>query len=170
MVPMAGKFGWRRDLPESIRKLYSYLTPYGLVNNYGLFAVMTTERPEIIVEGSSDNVTWKAYEFKYKAGELARPPSFVEPLQPRLDWQMWFAALGTYRDNPWFINFLIRLLEGSPDVLRLMAKNPFSDSPPKFVRAVVYSYRFTDWQTKQKEGTWWRREYQGLYCPPLSRS
>ena len=144
------------------------LEPFRSLNRYGLFAVMTTSRPEIIVEGSNDGETWLAYEFKYKPGNPKRPPGFVAPHQPRLDWQMWFAALGTYRENPWLINFCIRLLQGSPQVLRLLEKNPFPESPPSYIRAVVYDYRFTNLATKHSDGTWWRRERRDLYCPVLS--
>ncbi len=95
------------------------------MNGYGLFAVMTPSRPEIVVEGSRDGTTWLPYEFKWKPGDPTRRPRFVEPHQPRLDWQMWFAALGTYEDNPWFLSFLRRLLEDSPPVLRLLKTDPF---------------------------------------------
>jgi len=138
------------------------------VNNYGLFAVMTTQRNEIIVEGSNDGVNWLAYEFKYKPGDAARRPAFVAPLQPRLDWQMWFAAFGSYRDNPWLESFCERLLQGSPDVLTLLAKNPFPQKPPKFIRAEFYNYRFTTPEERRKTGDWWQRQYLGDYMPAVS--
>jgi predicted DCC family thiol-disulfide oxidoreductase YuxK len=142
--------------------------PLHSVNTYGLFAVMTTSRPEIILEGSADGATWRPYEFKYKPGALTRRPSFVWPHQPRLDWQMWFAALGHYQHNPWFINFCARLLEGKPAVTRLVAVNPFPDAPPKLIRALRYEYRFTDPATRRATGQWWTRELTGPYCPTLS--
>ena len=129
-------------------------------------AVMTTRRLEIVVEGSDDGVAWRAYEFRYKPGEVARRPPFVAPHQPRLDWQMWFAALGRVQQNPWFVHFMQRLLEGSPPVLRLLRHNPFPDAPPRYVRAVVYNYHFTEPDTSN--GQWWRREWKGEYCPALS--
>jgi hypothetical protein len=142
--------------------------PLRSVNSYGLFAVMTTTRPEIIVEGSNDRQTWLAYEFKHKPGDAQRRPGFVAPHQPRLDWQMWFAALGTYRENPWFINFCVRLLQGSPEVLALLERNPFPNRPPRYVRATVYEYRFTSAAERRATGAWWRREFKGEYCPVLS--
>jgi hypothetical protein len=142
------------------------LGPLRSFNGYGLFRVMTTERPEIIVEGSRDGVNWSAYEFRWKPGEVYRRPAWCAPHQPRLDWQMWFAALGEVRGNPWFVRFLARLLEGSPDVLALLAKDPFAGTPPQFVRAVRYDYRFTTWG--EDTAAWWRRERRDLYCPPLS--
>ncbi|MGH9399310.1 MAG: lipase maturation factor family protein, partial [Thermoanaerobaculia bacterium] len=92
--------------------------------------------------------------------------------QPRLDWQMWFAALGRYEDSPWLGRLEARLLEGSPPVLRLFAKNPFPDHPPRFVRAVLYDYRFTDWKTLRQTGAWWRRVEKGPfdYTPKSSGS
>ena len=81
---------------------------------------------------------------------------------------MWFAALGDYRRNPWFINFCYRLLQGSPDVLSLLERNPFPEAPPKYIRALVYDYHFTDFAARRLDGAWWRRELRGEYCPMLS--
>jgi len=154
--------------PEPLEQFMQWLEPFRLVNGYGLFAVMTTERPEIIVEGSNDGVIWSAYEFKWKPGDVNRRPRFVAPHQPRLDWQMWFAALSYYQSTPWFHQFLLRLLGNSPDVLALLRRNPFPDKPPRFIRAVVYDYRFTDFDGRRATGAWWRREGRGLYSPVLS--
>ncbi|HEY2946301.1 MAG TPA: lipase maturation factor family protein [Vicinamibacteria bacterium] len=154
--------------PTPVRALRRIVGPLWSINSYGLFAVMTTTRPEIVVEGSDDGLTWKAYEFKWKPGDAARRPGFVAPHQPRLDWQMWFAALGTCEDNPWFVRFLGRLLEGSPPVLALLARNPFPGRPPRLIRAERYEYMPTDLTTRRQEGTWWRREARGDYCPVLS--
>jgi predicted DCC family thiol-disulfide oxidoreductase YuxK len=156
-------------LPGPAVAVVRWFGPLRSANNYGLFAVMTTTRPEIIVEGSDDGVTWRAYEFRWKPGDLRRRPRFVAPHQPRLDWQMWFAALGSYEENPWFIQFLGRLLEGSPEVERLLAGNPFPQGPPRYVRAVLYDYRFTTAAERRRTGAWWGREEKGLYCPVLSR-
>jgi lipase maturation factor 1 len=144
------------------------IAPLRSVNSYGLFAVMTTTRPEIVVEGSNDGARWTAYEFKDKPGDLTRRPPVVAPHQPRLDWQMWFAALGRYEENPWFANFCGRLLEGSPDVLRLLAFDPFGGHPPRFVRAMLYQYRFADMATHRATGVWWTRERLGSYSPVLT--
>ena len=118
---------------------------------------MTTSRPEIIIEGSDDAENWKAYEFPYKPGDVNRHLPWVAPYQPRLDWQMWFAALSNYQNNPWFAQVLLRLLEGSPDVLKLLATNPFPDKPPRFVRARTYDYHYTDAPTRRKTGAIWTR-------------
>jgi hypothetical protein len=158
----------RERIPPLLLRVVQAVSSFRTVNSYGLFAVMTTTRPEIIVEGSNDGSTWLAYEFKWKPGEAARRPVFVAPHQPRLDWQMWFAALGTYRQNPWFMSFLVRLLQGSPDVSALLARNPFPDKPPRRIRAVLYEYRFTDRETRVKTGHWWRRERKGIYCPEIA--
>jgi hypothetical protein len=87
---------------------------------------------------------------------------------PRLDWQMWFAALSDFRSTPWFRSFLIRLLQGSPEVLALLEENPFPGGPPRAIRAIRYQYRFTDPGTWRRDGTWWAREEQGFYTPPVS--
>ncbi len=138
------------------------------INGYGLFAVMTTKREEIVIEGSNDGVNWRPYEFKYKPGDVNRCPRFVEPFQPRLDWQMWFAALGTAQQNPWFGNFCERLLQGSPAVLALLEKNPFPDQPPRYIRAELYDYHFTNFAERRVTGAWWKRKLAGEYMPPIS--
>jgi predicted DCC family thiol-disulfide oxidoreductase YuxK len=142
--------------------------PFGIANTYGLFAMMTTSRPEIVVQGSNDGDTWLDYEFKFKPGDLKRAPRWVEPFQPRLDWQMWFAALSNYPSTPWFSNFMVRLLQGSPDVLGLLAKNPFPGNPPKYIRALLFDYSFTDFATKRATGDWWARASRGSYFPPMA--
>jgi predicted DCC family thiol-disulfide oxidoreductase YuxK len=148
--------------------LVQIAAPFQIANTYGLFASMTITRPEIIVQGSNDGVTWMDYEFRYKPGDLRQPPHWVAPYQPRLDWQMWFAALSDYRSTPWFTNFMVRLLQGSPDVLGLLKTNPFANAPPKYVRAELFDYSFTDFTTRRATGDWWKREPRGLYFPPIS--
>ena len=96
---------------------------------------------------------------------MKRAPRWVEPFQPRLDWQMWFAALGSYRGEPWFANLMFRLLQGSPEVLALFGSNPLPHAPTRYVRALVYDYYVTDWTERHEHGLWWRRELQGLYFP-----
>jgi hypothetical protein len=154
--------------PAPALALYAWLAPFDSFNGYGLFAVMTTSRPEIIVEGSNDGHDWRPYEFKYKPGDLKKRPPFIAPFQPRLDWQMWFAALGNPRENPWFLNFEVRLLQNSRPVLALLASNPFPKAPPKYIRAQLYVYHFTDMATRRATGDWWRREYKGVYVPPIT--
>lgn len=159
----------RDSAPPAIRDVMRAVAPFGSINAYGLFSIMTTQRHEIVIEGSDDGQVWKEYEFHWKPGRVDRPPGFVQPHQPRVDWQMWFAALGDYRRNPWLTSLMHRLLEGSPPVLRLFENNPFPAAPPRYVRAVLYDYQFTDGETKRKSGAWWQRQRLGLYCPPLSR-
>ncbi len=156
------------SVPEPAATLMRWVGPFRVVNSYGLFANMTTSRREIRVQGSNDGQTWSDYEFKYKPGDLGRMPRWAQPHQPRLDWQMWFAALGTYQQNQWFISFAERLLQGSPDVLQLLDHNPFPEKPPRFVRAELYEYSFTDFSTKRADGAWWEAEYLGPYLPPVS--
>ena len=163
---MVSQLSGRRWAPaEAVIRTVS---PFEIVNSYGLFAVMTTTRPEIIVEGSNDGTTWAHYEFKYQPGDLSRAPIWVQPHQPRLDWQMWFAALGDYRTDPWMLHFLTRLLKGQPEVLGLLGHNPFPGAPPHYVRALVYDYRFTTAEERKVTGHWWKRELQGSYVPAAS--
>ena len=136
-----------------------------MIGSYGLFANMTETRPEIVSEGSRDGREWKAYSFRWKPGDLKQRPGFVAPHQPRLDWQMWFAALGDYRGNPWFIAFVRRLLEGEPSVTALLAHNPFPNEPPVYIRCPRYHYTFTDRETRRRTGEWWSRAPHDLYLP-----
>ena len=156
------------ELPTPAQAVLRWTAPFGIVNSYGLFSVMTTTRPEIVIEGSNDNQTWLEYEFRYKPGDVKRRPVWVQPHQPRLDWQMWFAALGNYQQNRWFVNLMLRLLQGSPDVLGLLGKNPFPAGPPRYIRARVYGYHFTTIREKQADGSWWTRTLRGEYFPPVS--
>ncbi|MGO9263084.1 MAG: lipase maturation factor family protein [Bryobacteraceae bacterium] len=151
-------------LPPGAAEYLHLVAPLRAVNSYGLFANMTTTRPEIVVEGSNDGDHWQAYEFPYKPGDVRRPPPVIAPFQPRLDWQLWFAALGTYQENRWFVNFMLRLLQGEPRVTRLLAFNPFPQGPPKYIRARLYMYHFTHWGQR----AWWSREERGLYFPAVS--
>ena len=157
-------------IPEAILKPLYTVQPFRLVNTYGLFAHMTTSRPEIILEGSNDAREWKPYRFKWKAGDLDSPPGRVAPFQPRLDWQMWFAALGSPRSAPWFSSFVIRLLQGSPEVLELLEENPFPDGAPLYIRARLFDYQFTTLAERRETGNWWRREYQRDYLPAVRLS
>ncbi|MBS14587.1 MAG: hypothetical protein CME19_23740 [Gemmatimonadetes bacterium] len=161
---------FRSDItyPEAIKSVYRTLSPFRILNTYGLFAVMTTERPEIVLEGSTDGVYWEPYEFYYKPGAVDRPPPFVAPHQPRLDWQMWFAALGPIRNSPWFYSFAQRLLEGSASVTQMLSQNPFPDTPPRYLRARVYSYRFTSQAIRTETGDWWTRSFTHLFLPPIT--
>lgn len=158
----------RRAAWSPLHALYVEAMPFNIVNGYGLFAHMTTSRPEIVIEGSNDLEHWRAYEFRYKPGGLEHRPGWNIPHQPRLDWQLWFAALGSASENPWFGNLLVRLLEGTPEVLALLAENPFPDHPPRYVRARLFDYHFTTYQARRETGQWWRRELLGDYFPVIS--
>lgn len=162
---VARPFGVRWSVADAAIRLVS---PFEIINSYGLFAVMTTTRPEIVIEGSNDGVTWLAYVFKYKPGELTRRPAWVAPHQPRLDWQMWFAALGDYQSDPWIVRFMGRLLLGSPEVLGLLERNPFPYGPPHYIRAQLYQYSFTGPAERKSTGAWWKRELKGVYVPAVS--
>src|SRR5262245_18164384 len=168
LIQTIGSFRWHIQWPTPIPQVMNWVAPFRTVNSYGLFAVMTTSRPEIIVEGSNDGQTWLPYAFSWKPGNVMRRPGFVAPHMPRLDWQMWFAALGSAQYQPWFQHFVERLLQGTPAVVGLLTHNPFPHTPPRYIRAVVYTYHFTDRATQRTTGAWWRRERQGLYMPVMS--
>jgi predicted DCC family thiol-disulfide oxidoreductase YuxK len=154
--------------PEPLETLGRLTAPFQVVNSYGLFAVMTTMRPEIVIEGSNDGDNWKPYEFRFKPGNLDRAPRWIEPFQPRLDWQMWFAALNNVQTTPWFPSLMVRLLQGSPAVLGLFETNPFPEHPPRSIRALLYDYSFTDRATRRRTGQWWERRPAGIYLQPVA--
>jgi predicted DCC family thiol-disulfide oxidoreductase YuxK len=157
-----------REWPRPISTITGYIEPFRIVNGYGLFRVMTKSRPEIVIEGSADGNEWLPYEFKWKPGASDNAPRWVAPHQPRLDWQMWFAALGNYRQNPWFVSLLEHLLRNTPAVTRLLERNPFPETPPRYIRARLYEYRFTSWAEHRATGAWWKREESGEYVPAIS--
>lgn len=149
-----------------IRWLY-----YFRVNaTYGLFSVMTQERPELVLEGSDDGIVWREYEFKFKPSNTEKSPPFIAPFQPRLDWQMWFAALGDFYSNLWLQNLIARIFMNSEDVLGLLKSDPFARRPPQYLRLIKYQYRFSDLKDLLKNRQWWRREYVGLYSPVFQKS
>ncbi|HKA25571.1 MAG TPA: lipase maturation factor family protein [Candidatus Eisenbacteria bacterium] len=168
LIPFTGALFPQIRWPAAILGLERVISPWRVANGYGLFAIMTTTRPEITIEGSDDGTTWKAYEFRYKPGDPKRPPPFLGPHMPRLDWQMWFASLDGLRQSPWFLYLCERLLQGSEPVTRLLATNPFAGHPPRFIRARLSSYHFTSRAEKKATGAWWKMEEVGLYCPPLT--
>jgi lipase maturation factor 1 len=143
------------------------LEPFRIANQYGLFAVMTRGRYEIEFQGSNDGQNWTAYPFRYKPQALNQPPGIYAPYQPRFDWNLWFASLGTWREYSIVPNTELRLLSNDADVLGLFAGNPFPHAPPKRVRAVLWQYWFTSMAEKRATGNWWRRQLLGLYAPTL---
>ncbi len=154
--------------PRTLAFAYQHLEPFRIVNGYGLFRVMTKDRREIVIEGSADGIDWLPYEFKWKPGDVNRAPGWCAPHQPRLDWQMWFAALGTPEQNPWFVRLAICLLKGKTDVTRLFAHDPFPNQPPRYIRAILYRYRFTTAKEHRQTGAWWKRGELGEYLPAVS--
>jgi predicted DCC family thiol-disulfide oxidoreductase YuxK len=164
-VEMDMRFGG--NPPAAAQAVDRLFEPLHVVSSYGLFAIMTTQRNEIEIEGSADGIEWHAYEFRYKPGDLARAPPWNIPHQPRLDWQMWFAALEDPRTLPWFWHFLQRLLENEPTVLALLRSNPFPDRPPRYLRAGFYQYEFSD-EVSKARGLWWQRRWLGLYFPVVA--
>lgn len=160
---------WNYFLPQArCKKILAWFQPFHIVNRYGIFAVMTTRRDEIIIEGSDDGIHWQEYLFRYKPSEITRRPRRISPYQPRIDWQAWFLPFSDFESESWFHNFLLRLLQGSSAVLKLLRHNPFPDKPPKYVRALLYAYEYSDADTKKKTGAWWKRELLGAYSPTLS--
>lgn len=154
-------------LPDSYQKIVSFFKRIKLLNAYGLFAVMTTKRREIIVQGSYDNEKWETVEFKYKPSLESDNLKQIAPFHPRLDWQMWFAALGSYQENPWLTKMLFKILNGSEALNSLLHKNPFSGNPPNYVRCLLAEYTFT--KLEDKPSCYWESKPLGLYCPVFSK-
>jgi hypothetical protein len=146
------------------------LEPFRIANRYGLFAVMTRGRYEIEFQGSNDGQDWIAYPFRYKPQALNEAPGIYAPYQPRFDWNLWFASLGSWRDNMFVVSTEERLLNNDRDVLTLFRGNPFSNAPPKQVRAVLWQYWFTSMEEKRATGNWWKRQYLGTYAPTLTQN
>ncbi|XP_029993059.1 lipase maturation factor 2a isoform X2 [Sphaeramia orbicularis] len=168
------EFDSNARLWPAVRQAYDVVDRYQLVNSYGLFRRMTGVggRPEVVIEGSNDGVTWTEIEFMYKPGNLSASPPVVTPHQPRLDWQMWFAALGSHTHAPWFTSLMYRLLQGKTDVIELIQTDinryPFHQQPPTYLRAHRYKYWFTE---PKADGSypqrWWRRVYDEEFYPTV---
>jgi len=147
----------------------SALEPFRIANRYGLFAMMTRGRYEIEFQGSDDGQTWLIYPFRFKPQDPSKPPGIYAPYQPRFDWNLWFASLSSWRQEPIVLRTEQNLLRGDGDVLLLFAGNPFPHAPPRQVRVVVWQYWFTTPAEKRSLGLWWRRQLLGLYAPTLER-
>ncbi len=145
------------------------LEPFRIANRYGLFAVMTTARYEIEFQGTRDGATWKTYAFRYKPQDTSARPGIYAPYQPRFEWNLWFASLGSWKNDRWVVRVCGRLLDREPRVLDLFARDPFDGDRPVRVRTVLWQYRFTDPATRRATGRWWTREELGPYAPELER-
>lgn len=145
------------------------LEPFRIANRYGLFGIMTRGRYEIEFQGSYDGTNWVAYPYRYKPQDLAKAPGIYAPYQPRFDWNLWFASLGSWREYSIVPRTELRLITNDRDVLYLFAGNPFAKNPPREVRAVLWQYWFTTLAEKKKTGMWWRRKFVGLYAPTIER-
>lgn len=156
------------NLFSSRQLMNASFEPLHLVNTYGAFGSITKVRNEIVLEGSDDLNEWKEYAFKAKPGDVHRTPPVVSPYHRRLDWLMWFAAMGSWRNYPWTLNLVNKLLRNDPEILRQIEKNPFGDRAPRYIRARFYRYRFTTLEEKKKTGDWWVREPLGLWLPAVS--
>jgi predicted DCC family thiol-disulfide oxidoreductase YuxK len=165
---VAGLFVPRSWWPRPVATATAWAAHFRIVNGYGLFRVMTVKRPEIVIEGSDDRLEWKPYGFRFKPGDTTAALRWAAPYQPRLDWQLWFAALGNANDNGWLTNLAIRILEGSPEVLALLGEDPFGGRPPRYVRVVLYEYRFTTPEARARTGAVWERTFNSLYIAPMS--
>lgn len=148
-------------------RLLKPCSPLHIANRYGIFAVMTTTRYEVVVEGSDDGNTWQEYEFYHKPTDMKRRPRRISPYQPRIDWQAWFLPFQTFMEESWFQNFLFHLLKGTPEVVALLRKCPFKEKAPKYIRAILYVYTFTSLEEKRKTGAWWKRTFVRPYSPIL---
>lgn len=160
--------------PGWLDSFVAAVSPFHPASGYGLFRTMTTQRPEILLEGSADGTDWHAYDFAWKVDRISDAPGFVAPHQPRLAWQFWFAALEgrfDYRspNAGWFEALVLKLLEGDRGVKRLLREDPFPDSPPRFIRARLMRYEFTTQEERRTTGDWWRRAVIGDYLPEVSR-
>jgi hypothetical protein len=164
-VPLVQMFWHEAPLPTGP---VAALEPFRIANAYGLFAVMTPHRYEIEFQGSNDGEHWIVYPFRYKPQDVKERPRIYAPYQPRFDWNLWFASLGSWQQNSIVPRTEELLLENDRAVLGLFAGNPFSKAPPRVVRAVLWQYWFSTLEEKRTEGVWWRRQLLGAYAPTLT--
>lgn len=162
-----------RNMISRRQRMNMSFNPFHLINTYGAFGSIGRVRREVVIEGTdeptiTEQTVWREYEFKGKPGSVRRLPRQWAPYHLRLDWLMWFAAISPHYAYPWLRGFLVRLLQNDPPTLRLLRRNPFPDSPPKFVRAQLYRYRFTTARELVRERAWWHRTLEGTYVPPVA--
>lgn len=162
-----------RNLLSRRQIMNASFDPFHIVGTYGAFGSVTKERYEIVIEGTAEpmltpQTVWREYEFKGKPGDVRRRPPQVAPYHLRLDWLMWFAAMSSPMYHEWFIPLLGKLLESDRPTLRLLRMDPFAGNSPRFVRALLYLYRFTTPKERRETGAWWHRELVGDYVPPVS--
>ncbi|XP_057381107.1 lipase maturation factor 2-like isoform X2 [Daphnia carinata] len=165
----------RTSLPAFLNRWHGQFDQFHLTSSYGLFRSMTGVggRPEVILEGATElQGPYNEISFKYKPGQIERPCSFIVPHQPRLDWQMWFAALGTYHHNPWLVSLAYRILTNESDVINLLDSNIYNefeeDWPPKYIKGSLYTYRYTSSSDHSDTGNWWKRTRVSDYLPIFS--
>lgn len=161
--------------PNWLDRFAQHTAPFYLCSSYGLFRTMTTDRPEIILQGSHDGNQWHSYNFKWKPDPLDERPKFVAPHQPRVAWQLWFAALERRytprsRNSRWLESLVVKLLNGDRTVDPLFKENPFPDTPPKIIRAKLYLYEFTTFSELRHSGNWWSRKDAGIYLQEVQLS
>jgi lipase maturation factor len=162
-----------RNLLSRRQIMNASFDPFHIVGTYGAFGSVTKERYEVVIEGTAEPVltaqtVWREYEFKGKPGDVRRRPPQIAPYHLRLDWLIWFAAMSSPMYHEWFIPLLGKLLESDRSTLRLLRTDPFAGNPPRFVRALLYLYRFTTTKERRETGAWWHRELVGDYVPPVS--
>ncbi len=162
-----------RNMVSRGQRMNVSFNPFHLVNTYGAFGTVGRTRQEVVIEGTADTeitgrTVWQEYEFKGKPGSVHRLPAQWAPYHLRLDWLMWFAAISPLYAQQWMRPLLLRLLRNDPATLRLLRRNPFPESPPHYVRAQLYQYRFTTWQELRRDRMWWYRTLVSHYLPPLT--
>jgi len=158
-----------KNMPRVITQSTIYVRSWGLGHGFHVFPNMQTQRHELQIEGSYDGRTWQAYKFKYKPGPLDEAPEFIVPHQPRLDWMIWFVPPQHPEFSYWFNRFLMKLKQGSPDVLALLDENPFEKFPPRFIRVQVFQYKFTNFAERKETGQWWKARYLGIFPNVMPR-
>ncbi len=159
---------YTRPQPNWSTRITNLVRPIRSINGYGLFRTMTTERLEVVIEGTQNGQQWREHLFRWKPAALSVRPDFAQPHMPRLDWLMWFAALDPYANQHWLGPLVEHLLRQSPSTIGLLAENPFPDGPPQFVRLAIYEYRFTTPDERARSGNWWRRELRSYLSEPMS--
>ena len=162
-----------RNMISRRQRMNRYFNPLRLVNTYGAFGTIGRTRPEVVIEGTdeaeiTERTVWKEYEFKGKPGSPRRLPRQWAPYHLRLDWLMWFAASSPSYAREWLGAFVVRLLGNDPSTLRLLGRNPFPQTPPRYVRAQLYRYRFTTLRELKQSHAWWHRTLIGEYLPPVT--
>jgi hypothetical protein len=156
---------------EHVQPLRSVYAHFRVINVYHLFGHITRERYEPELQ-SFDGERWWPRHLRYKPGPLERPPPFVAPHQPRVDFSLWFFGLQFQRPAPAWVVGVVDRMCNDPEAVQSLFVEPLP-SAPEGVRIVIARYQFTTPEERAESGAFWKRSWvsrsREIRCRPEDR-